>query len=76
MNFAEKNKKGGFMTDNRVWTKVYLEEDLADKISLIGGGKSHEYLDNGIKTALNIAVAQLLHSSVLDQQHGRLSSRA
>ncbi len=64
------------MTNNRVWTKVYLEEDLADKICLLGGGSSHEYLDNGIKTALNIAVAQLLHSPILDQQHGRLSSRA
>ncbi len=63
------------MTDNRVWTKVYLDHDMADKISLLGGGDgdSHTYLRAGIKTALNMAVASMRLHSPLDQQHGRRS---
>jgi hypothetical protein len=57
--------------DKRTFVKVYLEDDMADKICMLGGGDSHEYLRDGIKTALNIAVAHLLHSPNSDQQHGR-----
>ena len=57
--------------DKRTFVKVYLEDDMADKICILGGGDSHEYLRDGIKTALNIAVAQLLRSPNSDQQHGR-----
>ena len=65
---------GGFM-DNTVWTKVYLDHDMADKISLLGGGDgaSHTYLRAGIQTALNMAVASMRLHSPLDQQHGRRS---
>ena len=60
---------------NKVWTKVYLDHDMADKISLLGGGDgdSHAYLRAGIQTALNMAVASMQLHSPLDQQHGRRS---
>ena len=72
-NSPEKNREdiGGYMDNKRIWTKVYLEEEVADKICLLGGGNSYDYLDDGIKTALNIALAQLMHSPILDQQHER-----
>ena len=54
--------------DNRMFVKVYLEDDMADKICQLGGGDS---ISAGIQTALNLAVAQLLHSPILDQQRGR-----
>ncbi len=71
----EKNREdiGGYMDNKRIWTKVYLEEEVADKICLLGGGNSYDYLDDGIKTALNMAVASMQLHSPLDQQHGRRS---
>jgi hypothetical protein len=61
--------------DDKVWTKVYLDHDMADKINLLGGGNSdsHTYLRAGIQTALNMAVASMQLHSPLDQQHGRRS---
>ena len=41
----KKNREdiGGYMDNKRIWTKVYLEEEVADKICLLGGGDSYDY---------------------------------
>ena len=53
------------------WIKVYLNDDIAKRICILGGGDSYEYLTAGIHTALNLALGQLLVSPNSDQLHGR-----
>ena len=63
-------KTGGYMS-NKSWIKVYLDDDMTEKVCRLGGGESYECLNAGIHTALNIAVASILLSPNSDQQHGR-----
>lgn len=56
--------KGKIYMNKQTWIKVYLDEETTNNVCLLGGGDSHDYLSEGITTAINFAVASMLHSPI------------